>query len=121
MNSKLIGCRKMSDILLTFKSMLRDKHVVARENIRLQDWKCRFSSVTLHNRGVRAYMIAPLYCATHSLIISKKSEKAGARLSRCTETFHSNCAKRKLKFLRCSVANIIAQGRVHGTWEAVES
>lgn len=73
--------------------MLRDKHIVATENIRLQDWKCRFSSVTLHNHGVRAYMIAPLYCATHSLIISKKSEKAGARLSGCTETFHLNCAK----------------------------
>ena len=54
MNSKLIGCRKMSDILLTFKSMLRD-----RENIRLQDWKCRFSSVTLRNHGVRAYMYSP--------------------------------------------------------------
>lgn len=115
MKSKLIVSRKMSDIVLTFKSMLRDKHIVAREDIRLQDWKCRFSSVTLRNHGVRAYMyIAPLYCATHSLIISKKSEKAGARLSRCTETFHSNCAKRKLKFLGCSVTNIIAQGRVHG-------
>lgn len=61
MNSKLIGCRKMSDIVfkLTFKSMLRDKHIVARDNIRLQDWKCRFSSVTLRNHGVRAYMYSP--------------------------------------------------------------
>ena len=61
MNRKLIGCRKVSDIVfkLTFKSMLRDKHIVARDNIRLQDWKCRFSSVTLRNHGVRAYMYSP--------------------------------------------------------------
>lgn len=63
MNSKLIGCRKMSDIVLTFKSMLHDKHIVAKENIRLEDWKCRFSSVTSRNHGVCAYMYStPILC-----------------------------------------------------------